>query len=515
MGNPRAKYDIVAQDKTKGALKSVDRNLKKLTTGFKAAGAAVGGIFAAGFVASKINQFQKAADSLDELAKSSQSLGLSVDQLDRWRFAAERSGASGEQLGVALRTLQKNITDVSAGTGEARAVFEELGIDVKDSAGALRSAQSVILEIADKLQTYGSRTRQVAAVQRLFGESGTALLPLLKQQKEGIADLFVEAERIGTIYAEDAKKAEAFKDAQTNLNRQLERITTIAASKAMEPLTRALEAIAGFLAPKQELSAFQRWWVDLYNLDTPQQIQAINDQFDTLTKRAGLLRSIKMSAVFGEREYATAARDLYLINQQFDKLYKRVLELPVAAAPSIAAEKARELDELGRVLEREYQLMRGIFQEVDTLQDEVFSGPLFQSDLWEAGLKRFGDMQLALKENSDAATILGSNFASAYADIATGAKNAAEKMERAFVGAVGNIVEQIIRARLISVFDLFLNPLNLTGGVLKAQPALAAAQGKGPGGQIVVPGSLADAMRADLALQNNQNEVTRFGRVGG
>ena len=171
--------------------------------------AAAGG--AAAFVKSAI-------DAADATAKAAQAAGTSVEAYSQLAYAAELSGVSADGLGTALKKLAKGAADARAGTGEAKDAFRAMGISVTDSAGALKSQEQLLSEVADKFASYADGAEKTALAQRLFGKSGAEMIPLLNNGSAGIAKMRDESIALGaSINTSAGKAAEQFKDNLTRL----------------------------------------------------------------------------------------------------------------------------------------------------------------------------------------------------------------------------------------------------------------------------------------------------------
>jgi hypothetical protein len=161
----------------------------------------------------------------DEAAKTAQQLGLTSDAYQELLFAAERSGASQEQLAVGLKTIQRLAFDAANGNAEAAKTFEQLGISVTDANGNLKSGEQLLLEAADAISKLDNEAEKIALAQKLFGEGGAALLPLLDRGSKGIDELRRRARELGFVLDEDATRAsEQFSDSLLDAKAVLEGI---------------------------------------------------------------------------------------------------------------------------------------------------------------------------------------------------------------------------------------------------------------------------------------------------
>lgn len=149
----------------------------------------------------------------DEIAKTSKGIGVASDQLQRLRFAAERSGGSADGMTKAIKLLTVGLEDAAEkGTGPVAEGLEAIGLSAKDLQGLGIEEQFSV--ISEALKGVDDEARKSAISMKLFGaRGGSALKPLLDEGAAGIRALGDEAERLGGILGEDAlKDSEEFQD---------------------------------------------------------------------------------------------------------------------------------------------------------------------------------------------------------------------------------------------------------------------------------------------------------------
>ena len=201
---------IKAVDQTEGALKSVQTNLGALEGQFNRLSGVVSGFAALAGVTAFAGIVKGAVDSAAALHDMSQSTGASVESLSAMRGAAKMAGVDMDQVATGLSKLSKNMVEAAQGSGDAARVFSALGVSVTDSAGKLKSSDTVMLEFAKSLQTVGSSTERAAAAQMVLGKNGAALMPMLN-------DLAVAGELQAKITTAQAAAADELQDNLTKL----------------------------------------------------------------------------------------------------------------------------------------------------------------------------------------------------------------------------------------------------------------------------------------------------------
>ena len=132
-------------------------------------------------------------DSMKYVAPVARMAGLSLEETAAMAGLLGNIGIKGSEAGTALRAI---LNRMAAPTKEAQALFQKLGVTVKDSAGNLRSPVAVLGEMAAGLEKMGT-AEQIAAMKMIAGEEAIA----------GFSEL-IQKEGIGAI-AEYAKQLEA------------------------------------------------------------------------------------------------------------------------------------------------------------------------------------------------------------------------------------------------------------------------------------------------------------------
>ena len=182
---------------------------------------------------------KKNLDAADSMSKLSQRTGIAAPTLDKFRKVAELSDTSIESLERAFPALTKNM-DMAAekAKGPAFEAFQRLGVSVKDQSGNLRSADAVMLDIADRFQGMADGSEKAALASAVFGTRiGSELIPLLNSGGEAVRNM-------GTSLTQDfADKAAAFNDRLENMQEKFGDLGL----RLTEALLPALESLVGIL----------------------------------------------------------------------------------------------------------------------------------------------------------------------------------------------------------------------------------------------------------------------------
>lgn len=158
-----------------------------------AAAAAVGGAL--------LKMGYDTVQSADELATLSKQTGISVEELQKMKYASELVDVSVEDITGALRKMKPKMT-------ENNKVFQELGVSVTNADGSLRDATDVFYDSIAALSKISNETERDQMAMQLFGKSADELAGIiddggaaLKQYGQEAADagLILSTETVGAL----------------------------------------------------------------------------------------------------------------------------------------------------------------------------------------------------------------------------------------------------------------------------------------------------------------------------
>ncbi len=176
-----------------------------------------------------------AAKTGDELNKMSNRTGASVESLSELRHAAEQSDVSFDQLGGAMKIMQKNIANGSD-------AFSKLGLSIDDLLAMQPDQQ--FEAIAQRISEIKDPAKRTAAAMSVLGKSGADLLPLMIDGAKGIQLLRKEARDLGLqVSTKDANAATLFGDTWANFQKVSKDIVTELGMAMLPALTNITSAI--------------------------------------------------------------------------------------------------------------------------------------------------------------------------------------------------------------------------------------------------------------------------------
>ena len=216
--NDKANDSLAKTDKAAGGVGD------KLGKGVKAAGKFAVGMGAAMATAGAavFALAKKTSETTDRIDKMSQQLGLSRTGFQEWEYVLSQNGVSMDSMSIGMKTLAQKMGDVVAGTGPGVALFEQLGVAVTDSTGAVKTQEEVFGEAITALQNMEDGIVKADLAQQLFGRSGQELLPTLNLTAEATAALKQQATDLGLVLSDETVDAGVnFTDTMNQLQRTL------------------------------------------------------------------------------------------------------------------------------------------------------------------------------------------------------------------------------------------------------------------------------------------------------
>lgn len=205
-GLKKSRSDMDAFGATMGAIG------KTIAVGLAAGAAAIGGIGLA---------VHGAIGEMDKMLELSQSIGVPVEELSALKHAAELSGVGIEALGKSMGKLSKSMVEASTNAkSDVARTFKDLGVEVTNADGSLKSASQVLTDIAGKFAGAKDGAAKTAASMILMGKSGAEMIPLLNSGAAGLKEMMEEAQQLGLVFdTKTAQAADKFNDTLTSLSR--------------------------------------------------------------------------------------------------------------------------------------------------------------------------------------------------------------------------------------------------------------------------------------------------------
>ena len=215
-----------------------------------------GTLFAAGGVAavtsSLIGNSIAAHDALGHLNDLSEKYKVSTKDLQVYAEVGADSNVAVDDIAKSFMFLQKAIAGVRSGEKGDLKTFYQANINTKDLDG---DAASVFNKISDRFKQFSGANKDALKIDlatRLFGKSGTSLIPMLEQGGAKYAEVFKEMVAEGLLFSDQqAKQADGVGDAWGKSMRRIDHLKK-SVGLAMGPMLEAMsEGINALMAGPQ------------------------------------------------------------------------------------------------------------------------------------------------------------------------------------------------------------------------------------------------------------------------
>lgn len=229
--------------------KRVKSTAKNVTKELGSIGSAITGLFSrslSGAITAAGVGFAAIAKSAlsfaDAIAKTSDRIGVGIEELQRWRYAASTAGVDTRTLDLAIQRFSRRIGEAAQGFGVLRRILPKLGVEIKNVDGSMRNVSDVLLDYADALQKTEDPQERLRLAVAAFDIEGAKLVNLMSQGKTAIEAVFLIAEELGLVLENrTVRQAEALNQAWSDFSDSI----AGKAKKALLGLVTSLAGIAG------------------------------------------------------------------------------------------------------------------------------------------------------------------------------------------------------------------------------------------------------------------------------
>lgn len=147
----------------------------------------------------------KTAETADFIDKLSERTGVNREELQRWKYAAEQSGADVSNFEVGIKKLSSAMDGAKGGAKGSIEAFNTLGISMQEV--KTKSPSEMLDTVMKKLADMPDSAERNVLGNQLLGKSYSDMLPLLNAGSKGIEELKNRADSLGLVMSEDAVKA--------------------------------------------------------------------------------------------------------------------------------------------------------------------------------------------------------------------------------------------------------------------------------------------------------------------
>ena len=199
-------------------------------------------------------------------------VGLSTGNWQEYAGAATMAGMEADELASLMLTLQERAVNAARGEKGDIEMLQLMGISAKNAKGELKNADTLLLELADrvkKMREAGEMGKAAGIMNQLGGEEGARLLDLLKNGREGLLAMRKEARELGLVLSDEALESALEYGSAINRVKATFRGLGLTLGTAFLPsLTKLLDKFRAWLQVQRDImsAGFERW-IDGLDLD--------------------------------------------------------------------------------------------------------------------------------------------------------------------------------------------------------------------------------------------------------
>lgn len=199
-----------------------------------------------------------AISAADNIAKTADKVGLTTDELQELRFAADQAGVGARTFDMAMQRFSRRIGEAAQGSGELYDTLKQYNIGIIDSTGRTRANVDILGDLAEAIKNAKSEQEALRIAFKAFDSEGAALVNMLRGGRTSLEEMRQKARELGVVMEEglvrQGEKARSKLDAlwaimKARLNVELVKLAPLileAADALFKVAKAALEAFVAF-----------------------------------------------------------------------------------------------------------------------------------------------------------------------------------------------------------------------------------------------------------------------------
>lgn len=459
LGLDSANFDTGAK-KAQGSLAALSGSVKAFAAG------ALGALSFGGVVA----VMQSAVDKMDDLNKTSQKIGIPVEQLSSLEYAAKLADVSIDGLQTSMKKLSVGLTDFAAGgKSDAASALKAMGINALDANGKLRPTSELLADIADKFAKYKDGAEKSALAVALFGRSGLDMIPLLNGGSAALNQATSEARAFGIVVTKEA--AQAAEDFNDNITRLTEAGKGMVTQVVSQLLPSLVDITGAFVSAAKGGSDFKDVAEGIKNvlldvtsfvMQTAHEFRALGTVFGVLKENATAGDGFTAAMARWKQAFAEISEDTDRTTFAINRLYNQAADPTgaIAGIDRLVAASGKADRELGgenapivQTVSKTKTKTDEATQALSRLKDEgkeVFDSTRTEIEKYQASLTRLNELLKSGAIDQDTYTRAVHNLQDAFSGTGTAVETVSSKIGETLTGEFQSWIDQALRG----TFDL-------------------------------------------------------------
>ena len=194
---------------------------------------------ATGLITGLAGMAVKAASDADELTTLAKQTGLTTDEIQKMKYAAEGIDVDTDTIIGGMKKMKKSLE-------KNKDTFKKMGVEVKTWNGEYRNTSDIFFDTVQALSKIPNETERDIVAMELFGKSADELAGIIDDGGAALRALGQEAENLGVIIPEEElEKA-------SEINDSIEKLKAQGSATLMEVGGQIAEMILPYLPQIQE-----------------------------------------------------------------------------------------------------------------------------------------------------------------------------------------------------------------------------------------------------------------------
>lgn len=145
---------------------------------------------------------KNSAELGDQLAKTSNQLGVSIQTLQEWNYAAIYTDVSSDTMAKGLAKTVKAMSKAQGAGDSFITVADGITVSLYNADGSMKSTEKAFYDTIDAIGQLKGDTEKEIATQQIFGKSYQELMPLIKAGSGALSEYGQKAKDLGIVLDE-------------------------------------------------------------------------------------------------------------------------------------------------------------------------------------------------------------------------------------------------------------------------------------------------------------------------
>ena len=198
----------------------------------------------------------KTTETVNQMADTAKQLGVGLEALQKWEYAAKQLGSETQYLDKAFQKINSLLGQIANGD-DVSEQLSKIGLTMDDLAGL--DAEAAFKKIRSAIAGVEDAATRTALANQFFGDKlGTLLNPVLSASEDELEAWMEEAEKVGIVSEEDAETTGKLGNEIYALKQAFLSLRTELATALAPVITKIVNFLKDTVIPKVK-ELIQKW----------------------------------------------------------------------------------------------------------------------------------------------------------------------------------------------------------------------------------------------------------------